>query len=173
MLNALLITLAVAFAPTRGAEATPFHDLHVTYGNAAVEGSSILVRLRFFQDDLELELGRRTGASVLSMSATAEVDRVFLAYLQDHFVLEVEGERLAPVILDRGADLLDREPVWWYTLHFEAAVEVERFTLRNTLLFGLFEDQRNVVKFVRFPDETQKTFSFERGEDTAAVDFGR
>ena len=38
-------------------------------------------------------------------------------------------------------------------------------------VFDIFDDQRNIVKFVRFPDETQKTYSFARGEETFDVTF--
>ena len=59
----------------------------------------------------------------------------------------------------------------WYTLQFDAPGPVTAFRVRNTLLFELFDDQRNAVKFVHFPDEAQKTYSFAVGEEEFEVRF--
>ena len=165
-----LIALLLALAPlpgagTGGTEPPPLpHDLHLTSANAAVEGEFVLLRVRFFKDDLEAALGRQVGTTVLALTESDEADRIFLAYLAEHLAIRVDGERLAPAILAKGEDVLDREPVWWYALEYRAAAPVTRLTMRNTLLFELFDDQRNVVKFVHFPEESQQTFAFAPGE---------
>jgi len=41
--------------------------------------------------------------------------------------------------------------------------------VRNTLFFELFDDQRNVFKFVRFPDEVQQTYTFTPTESEHVV----
>lgn len=152
--------------------APPPHDLHVSYGNAVVEGSTVLLRLRLFKDDLEAALGAELGVSVLALDATPAVDRIFLRYLEKHLALEVGAVRLTPEVLGRGEELLDREPVWWYTLHYRTESEVTALRVRNTLLFDRFDDQRNVVKFVHLPEETQRTYAFARGEEVFTVEFG-
>lgn len=162
----LLLAGLLALAPLpgggagRGASPPLPHDLHLTSANAAVEGEFVLLRIRFFKDDLEAALGAHVGATVLALTENADVDRVFLAYLEEHLAIRVDGESLAPAILAKGEDVLDREPVWWYALEYRAAAPVTRLTMRNTLLFELFDDQRNVVKFVHFPEESQQTFAF-------------
>jgi hypothetical protein len=170
MIPALLVTLLV-LAPVTGAGADAPHDLHVSYGNAAVEGNLLIIRLRLFKDDLEEAMRRHAGATDLVLEATPAVDGLFMAYFDENFSLKVAGERVPGRIIASGEDLLDREPVWWYALQFDAPSSLTQFRVRNTLLFELFDDQRNVVKFVHFPEETQKTFAFAAGEEELAVRF--
>ncbi|MDT8340527.1 MAG: hypothetical protein RQ751_03360 [Longimicrobiales bacterium] len=174
ILAALLLALGPVTGIGRGSDRLPRprHDLHRTTTNAAVEGESVMLRIRFFKDDLEVALGAYVGASVLALDTSPEADRVFLDYLREHLHLEVEDARLAPVILARGEDLADREPMWWYALEYRATAPVRRLTMRNTLLFERFEDQRNVVRFVHFPGEAQQTFTFTPGEGEHVVEFG-
>jgi hypothetical protein len=70
-----------------------------------------------------------------------------------------------------GEDELDLEPVWWVIVQFQATVHVEELHVENTLLFDVYDDQRNVFKFVHFPDETQRTFYFAEGESEHVVRF--
>ena len=102
---------------------------------------------------------------------TGAVDGSVASYFSEHFGIEVGGNVLAGRIVGSGEDALDREPVWWYAIQFEAAEPVRSFRVRNTLLLELFDDQRNIVKFVHFPDGTQKTYSFGRGEEVFDVEF--
>ena len=128
------------------------------------------MRLRLFTDDLEAALGRMAGREV-RMAPEPAVDSLFLAYLAERFQVAVEGRTLEAALLARGQDELDREPVWWYTIQFQAPAALEAFRLKNTLLLELFPDQRNIVKVVRFPDQKQRTISFAAGEETADVRF--
>lgn len=175
MAATLLLTLVLALAPPPGAGApdrAPPHDLHLTSANAVLEGEAVLLRIRFFKDDLEAALGRHLGVSVLAMADTPEVERIFLAYLADRLRVEVAGEALTAFVLAAGEDVVDREPVWWYALEYRARAPVRELTMHNELLFELFDDQRNVVKFVHLPDEAQQTFAFHRGEEVFRVAFG-
>ena len=147
------------------------HDLHISYGNAAVEGATLVFRVRIFRDDLEAALTPLAAGRTVAMAPDPAVDSLFLAYAEDRLVVEVAGRRLTPRLLARGEDELDREPVWWYTIQFQAPAELTAFRLRNTLLLELFRDQRNIVKVVRFPDEKQLTFAFAAGEEVADVRF--
>ena len=165
---ALLLMIVLAAVP----ESAPLpHDLHITSGNAAVEGDLIITRIRFFKDDLEAALRGSGAGPDFVLGDDPSVDAAFMAYLDERYVVSIGGERLPSTIIARGEDELDREPIWWYAVQHEATEVVEVFRVRNTLFFELFEDQRNVVKFVHFPDETQKTYSFGEGEEEFEVRF--
>ncbi|MEJ2203783.1 MAG: hypothetical protein P8170_06710 [Gemmatimonadota bacterium] len=166
-----LLLAALALAPLPGDGAGALHDLHVTYGNAAVEGNLVLIRLRLFKNDLEEALRRHAADPQLTLQANPATDGLFMKYVSEKFSIAVGGEELPGRIVASGEDLLDREPVWWYTLQFDAPEPVTTFRVRNTLLFELFDDQRNVVKFVHFPEETQRTYSFAEGEAVFEVRF--
>ncbi len=162
-MSALILALWMALAPA--------HDLHVSYGNAVVEGNVLAVRIRFFRDDLEGALARHAGRDGFRMSAEPEVEAAFLAYFRAHFAVQALGRLLEPTVVASGEDELDREPVWWYAIQYESPSPLTAFRVRNTLLTEIFDDQTNIVKFVHFPDEKQKTYSFARGEESFEVRF--
>ncbi len=177
-MNHLVLALLLALAPTPGAgadapapPAAGAHDLHVSYGNAAVEGNVLAVRIRFFREDLENALARHGGLASFRMSAEPGVDAAFLGYFTAHFAVHVGTRALTAVVVASGEDEIDREPVWWYAVQFDAPAPLTSFRVRNTLLTELFDDQTNIVKFVHFPDEKQKTYSFARGEESFEVRF--
>jgi hypothetical protein len=163
-----LLSLAMALGP---AGAVASHKLHVSYGAAAVENDVVIVRIRFFLDDLQAALRGHSGRRDLELEDDPVTEAAFLAYFNARFGLSVQGKPLTGRIIASGADELDREPVWWYAVQFEAPGTLTAFRVRNTLLLELFEDQRNIVKFVHFPDQTQKTYSFGRGEEEFDVTF--
>jgi len=179
-----LLALALAFGPpagalhrgapadsSMGADVPAPHKLHVTYGAAAVENDVVLVRIRFFLDDLTAALRAHAGRRDLELADDPVTHAAFLAYFASRFGLSVQGEPLEGHIVASGRDELDREPVWWYAVQFDAPGTVTAFHVRNTLLLELFDDQRNIVKFVHFPDQEQKTYSFGNGEEEFDVVF--
>lgn len=180
LLLAFLSTLAVP-AGSAGRASLPVdareigvaaaHKLHVCYGAAVVENDVVLVRLRFFRDDLEAALRRHTGRPDLVLADDPATEAAFLAYFGERFTVSVAGRRLPASVVASGRDELDREPVWWYAVQFEAPAAVTSFRVRNALLLELFDDQSNIVKFVRFPEKTQKTYSFGAGEEEFDVAF--
>jgi hypothetical protein len=161
--------LGVAAVSAAGVRAP--HDLHLAYGDVAVEGSIIAARLRFFKDDLERALAPLIGADTFVLEPGAEADALVLRYVRDRLRVMVEGADLEATLLGSGQDELDLEPVWWVIVQYEASAAVEELRVRNTLLFEVFDDQRNIFKFVLFPDERQRTYYFAEGESEHVVRF--
>jgi hypothetical protein len=170
MMGLLFAALLALSGFPEGAGDIP-HKLHVSYGNTVVEGNVIVSRIRLFRDDVEAALRRHGAGAEFTMAADLRTDSLFSAYFAERLTVEVEGERLEGRIIGSGEDSLDREPVWWYAIQFEAQVPVRSFRVRNTLLFDLFDDQRNIFKIVLFPEETQRTYSFAIGEEEFDVRF--
>ena len=156
---------------TAGGAAPAPHDLHIAYGDMAVEDRFIAGRVRIFKDDLERALGPLVGADAVSLAPGTEADALVMAYLREHLHIEAGGEVLPALLLGSGEDELDREPVWWVLVQYEATSPLESFTVRNTLLFEVFGDQRNIFKFVRFPDQESRTYYFAPGEEEHQVRF--
>ena len=159
------------FPAVEESTAEPRHDLHVSYGNLGVDGAFAILQLRVFKDDLEEALRRFHGLETFLMEVNPEVDALFLQYLAEKFVLEVGGTQLEARIIGSGDDELDREPVWWYQLRFDAPEPIQLARITNTVLFELFNDQRNVLRVVKFPEETRRAYYFAPGEETIEVTF--
>ncbi len=180
--------------PGRAANAAPtvashdlHHDLHIAYADMAIEGCVIAGRIRIFKHDLERALSPLVGADAVSLRPGSEADALVMRYLREHLVIEavggaaaagraggeagtgVRGPSLEPTLLQSGQDELDREPVWWVIVQYEAMTPIDTLRVRNTILFEVFDDQRNIMKFVRFPGESQKTFYFDKDESEHVV----
>lgn len=171
---ALALSL-VPLLPTPGGGAVVAHDLHIAYADMAIEDAVVAGRIRMFKDDLERALGPMVGADAFTLRPGAEADALVMRYLRDHLTIEtLTGDAddpasaaatpLEPTLLQSGEDMLDREAVWWVVVQYQATAAVDSLRVTNTLLFDVFDDQRNIMKFVRFPDERQKTFYFDDDE---------
>lgn len=164
----LLITMLLAAGPVEATPPAPVHNFHVGYANIAVEGQQAISRVRFFADDLEVALQAYTGEARFQLEASPETEAVFLRYLAEHFQLTADGERLTGVILQSGEETMGSERMWWYVLQYEAASPIEAVSLRNTMLFDAFDDQKNIVKIQHFPSERKQTLYFAEGAETYA-----
>lgn len=140
------------------------HDLHRVTADMAIEGRLLAGRLRFFKHELERALGPSMDADAVSLTPGPGADALVLHYVRDHLRIEAHGVVLEPTLIESGEDDLDRHRTWWVVVRYEAPAPIEHLDVRNTLLFEVFDDQRNVMKFVRFPEESQETVYFEAGE---------
>jgi len=166
-----LLALPLLASEARGVGAPEAHELHLAYGDLAVEGSLIAGRLRFFKNDLEQAIGPLVGATAINLEPGTEADALVMRYVRDNLHVSIDGQELEASLLGSGQDELDREPVWWVIVQYRAPGPVEELRVSNTLLFDLYDDQRNIFKFVHFPDETQRTFYFAEGESEHVVRF--
>ena len=147
------------------------HDFHLTYGRMAVEGNVAVTRVRFYTDDLEATMARAAGKDAFRMETSPAVDSLFLAYFARQFQLTIADQVLEGKIIGSGDDVVDREPVWWYLIRFDAGKPIGDFRVRNALLFDVFEDQKNILKVIHLPDETQLSYTFSADEETIEVVF--
>lgn len=171
-MNALaLILLIPLLGPQPRGGIAPPHDLHASYGNLGVEGAVAVLQLRVFKNDLEEALRRLDGRERFQMAVSPEVDTLFLRYLSERFILEVGGVRLEGEIVGSGDDELDREPVWWYQVQYTSSETILSARITNTVLFEVFADQSNVLRVVRFPEESRRAYYFAPGEETIEVEF--
>ena len=164
-----------AAGPSPGASPAPgpaaAHDLHISYGNLAVEDALMVLHTRVFRDDLTAALAGHSGNPIVDLSADRAMDRILVDYISAHVRMEADGTRLEPELMGSGEDELDREPVWWFQLKYEADRPIRDLSIVNTVLFELFDDQRNILKVVHFPAEDQRTYYFAPGEDSIRVSF--
>ena len=160
----LLVALAV-LAPASADSAAPAsppaatHDIHLSYARVAVEGRVVVCRIRMFRDDLEKALSRRAGKPV-TLQSSAAGDSLFAAYFNDQFTLLQDGTRLTGTVVASG----DEPEMWWYTVRFEAPAAIRELSLRNGVLFDLFDDQRNMTKVMHVPTGKEFAYYFVEGD---------
>jgi hypothetical protein len=158
--------LALGVAVVASGAASPRrHDVHVTHTRLVLDGVHVVARIRWFRDDLERALGRPLGATPESRAALT-------AYLADHFRVRADGSPLTCRIEDDAADQdPNGEPVWWAIIQCDAARDIARLGLTNTLLFEQFRDQQNLVTVINAPDDQRRALYFQvgdRGEQVVA-----
>ncbi len=158
----LILLIAGSLAP--GAA----HDFHVSYGRLAVEGSTAVIRVRFFQNDL-VEAIQKQNAPDFELAATSRADSVALAYIGRRLRLAAADRPLEAVVRASGEDMSGQEPMWWYLLEFTASTPIKDLELTNTLLFETFDDQKNIVQMQHFPSEKTWSFYFTPDSDHFSV----
>jgi hypothetical protein len=153
------IALALGLGLT--ALAPPVHDLHETYADLAIENATVGGQIRFYKEQLERALGPMVDADAVTLTPGAAADSMVLRYLRSHLVLQTHGDTLQPTLLRSGQERMEHHEGWWIVVHYEAGAPIDSLQVTNTLLFETYDDQRNIVRFVRFPEETRQTITFD------------
>lgn len=141
------------------------HELHETYADLAIEGRVVAGRIRFFKRDLERALGPILMSDAVALSPGTEADALVLRYLGERLALVAGGDTLRAALLGAEEVRMGHHPGWQVTLSWEAPEPVRELHVRNTLLFEVHDDQRNIVRLVRFPGEWRETMTFEAGAE--------
>lgn len=162
-----LLFFLLSFVPGAALPAAPAHDLHLSYGRMAVEGNTVVCRIRYFTHDLEKTLQAFHNAPALALAATPEADVHYLAYFNKRFTLTADGTALEAELLASG----EEEDAWWYEMQFTAAAPVQALHLTNTLLFDLYDNQRNIFKVMHFPSAATQTLYFTQGATEYTLTF--
>ena len=163
------IALGMGLGPGLALAAGPVHELHETYADFAIEAGIVGGRVRFYQDQLERALGSMTGADAVTLKPGAAADSLVLRYVRDRLVLTARGDTLHPLLLRSGQEPLEHHQGWWVVLHYEADAPIDSLRVTNRLLFDVHDDQRNIMRFVRFPEETRETITLDAAHPAAVV----
>lgn len=137
------------------------HNFHVSYAKIAVEQNVAVMTVRFFMDDLELALQRHFKLPAFKLSATPFSDSLYLSYFNQRFEMQGNGRVLYPTILSSGID----KDMWWYQLQFSSNAPMKTLSIKNTLLFDVFDDQKNILQIMHFPSEKMESFYFIQGAE--------
>jgi hypothetical protein len=148
---------------------TAAHELHESYADLAIDRTTVGGRIQFFRSDLERALGPLANADAVTLIPGDQANALVLRYLRDHLTFSTRGDTLLPAILRSAVIELGHHEGWEVTLSWEAAATIDSLRVRNTLLFELHEDQRNIMRFVRFPEETRETRTFEASTPEAVI----
>lgn len=164
-----LATIVGASDPVRVVEV---HPLHLSTAQLVVEQSGLYLRIRMFKDDLEAALAAHAGVEAFDLSPTPGADSVFLAYLETSLEIQADGADLTAAVLSSGVDLEAGQgdaTVWWYLLEYQTDSPPRAITLRHTVLYDRFDDQRNIVRVLHSATGRQRTLYFAAPDDLPAT----
>jgi hypothetical protein len=153
----LSVSLAVLLALAPEAYAHKYHTsvTRVEYNQAE---RSAEITIQTFTDDLRDALQKRAGMNV-RLEAGKKTERLVFDYLRSSF--ELKNSAAEPGELQWVGMEVKGETVWLY-VQAKMADGLARATLRNGLLFDLFDDQVNIVNILH--DGQKSSLVFKRGD---------
>lgn len=120
-----------------------------------------------FKDDLEKAVRAHTKNPEFFLVVTPRADSAVTAYTAAHLGIGSRGRPLPLTLVGSGEEkgLKPELDIWWLDLRFDAQSPLRgELEVRNDLLFELYRDQMNVMKF-RLPGGEEKTVVFVPGEE--------
>ena len=175
-LAALIQGPAYGFGGERGGEEPEAtepgaHKFHVSYGRMAVEDNMAMLQIRLFKDDLELALQQKFAEPEFTLAVDPHADSLFTQYFNEVFVLKQDEVAVPGHIVSSGEDEMAGEPMWWYMVRFDAPTALQTFTVRDVVLFDLFDDQKNIFKVRHFPSKKELSYYFAEGAEEYRISF--
>lgn len=137
----------------------PQHNFHsslaeMNYNN---KSKSFQVVLKLFADDTEAALTKYSGRSysVGGLGKNRNPDAVLSAYLNEHFILTKKNKKSSIQYIGKEVN------VDMIVVYFEIPFNdnLKNYTLSNTIMLDLFDDQNNIVNLQK--DNKNKSFQFD------------
>jgi hypothetical protein len=151
----------------------PAHDYHVSKTNVryVADRRQLQVEMHLFVDDLEGAM-MEAGAPRLRLGTPdqhEESDRYLTAYLDKHFGVDWDADRLALELV--GYELADDlHGIWIYLAADDLPPAAERIAVENSVLTEYYADQKNIVKLYR-DDERVATLLMDRARTSGSSEF--
>lgn len=120
----------------------PFH-VSVSDVNYNRETGTVEITHKIFLDDLENALNRSSESKVdiIKSAAKSELNDRLVNYLNNHFSINIDGEKIP---LDFIGSEIQADAIWIYQ-ESPAIKGFSEISVKNTVLFEMFEDQTNLV----------------------------
>ena len=144
LLLSILLSLFTPLPPSSFA-----HDYHVSKTNVryAAEQEQVQVEMHVFVDDLEKDMvasGAPESMEIGTKRQHEDAERYLTAYLEKNFRINWNGEDLPLEIA--GYELADDLHGLWVYLAAPTEDPPVEVTITNTLITGIYPDQKNIVK---------------------------
>ncbi len=127
----------------------PAHDYHVSKTNVryVADKGEVQIEMHVFVEDLEKDMVASGAPESLELGTKRqheEAERYLFAYLEKHFRITWNG---APLPLEMvGYELADDLHGFWIYQHALVEAGPGEVTIENTLMTGVYADQKNIVK---------------------------
>ena len=132
----------------------PFH-VSVCSINHAPEEHTLQITQKIFADDLEealnaVQASSQRSVDVLNPPDPAALDAIIRNYLLEHLKIMVNDQEVNPAYLGYERE----ELALWCYLEVSDVTDVQRITVRSSILTDAFEDQTNLVH-IKYGDATK------------------
>lgn len=158
----LSLTLAACLILVPGVSSAHKYHTSVTRLEYNAEERSAEITIQTFTDDLRDILAKRAGRTV-RLDGSRETDRLVFDYLRSAFELKsvATNSELQWVGME-----IKGETVWLY-LMAKMPEGLSKASLRNALLFDLFDDQVNIVNILH--GGKKSSLVFKRGDGVREI----
>jgi len=147
------------------------HPLHMTFTNIEYieTRQKWEVSIKLFKDDFGDELKRLYGVDIDFEKLEDDPERAvyFQRFVSDHFSLQINNAKIGIKDWKFIGEKINYEAVWLnYAFTFNDLPK--SIEIRNSLMFGLFRDQKNLLIF-NYKDR-QKAFQFRHNKEKIAFE---
>jgi hypothetical protein len=129
----------------------------------------LLLKFKFFWDDLEATLEKKTGRDLTLTQPSPARDQLLATFINQHFQLKINGLSVKPRLFRcEVQDVLLVVECLGEGFRSAPAYSVE---LNNDILLDVFPDQYNLVRFDFWGNGNLETLRFEKAERHFAKTF--
>ncbi|MCD6346904.1 MAG: hypothetical protein J7L96_05720 [Bacteroidales bacterium] len=138
-----------------------FHPLHVSFTNLDYDQEQNVWRLsaKLFSDDLQKVLEQKYGAGIMKgqQKISTAQSTYLIKYFTEHLDIRINGKDF-PVSDWKLEKVTTNYEATWVEFSFNFTDPPTEFSIRNTILFDFYTDQKNLL-FVSWKNE-EKAFQF-------------
>ena len=125
-----------------------FHPLHVSMTNLDYNpgDETCIVSVKVFSDDFAAILRKKYGSELLKERDTIRKEdaTIFNLYIQENLRISLNGELVSTNSWRMDSVKNNYEASWLY-YSFEFGELLQEVSIRNTIFFDLFNDQKNLM----------------------------
>jgi len=156
-----------AFAEPSAPLANPAaHPLHLTVGKLIITGSSAVLDIRIFWDDLTLEVREHSRNPAAEVRGAGVDPRLVESYLNHAVVLTFDGVVARGTLRESSQDGDANR----YIVHYTLPAPPRQAVVRHRVLLDLYEDQKNVLH-VQKDGGRERAFYFARRVEQQSIRF--
>lgn len=146
------------------------HPLHLTFTNLEfnTKNSHWILTVKAFSDDFasDLKLVAGTGAVIDNKMKTSEIEQILKKWLEPGLRIWFDSRQI-----DFGAWKFDgirvKDDATWLTYIITAPLPLSEIKIRNTLLFDLYADQKNL--FILTMGQFQSAHEFKNKDQETVI----
>jgi len=146
------------------------HPLHLTFTNLEykTQNNRWVLTIKVFSDDFaaNLKMATGTGTIIDKKSKSLETELALKKWLESRLKIWFDSR---PVEFDawRFDGIRVKEDASWLTYTFSAAMPTSEIKIRNTLLFDLYSDQKNL--FILAMGQFQSAHEFKNKDQETII----